>query len=281
MCELETKIKSSWSLPDNKKQWTKNNWKHLQAVLRLISQARGKSMPWVDIFNPEVAIGPLDRIVAAQRPEQPQPHPIDDGDESDPDYLVGYSMEHEAAWRVIEKGGRPVHKDYCQDIKLVPTDDGEEVCEATWPDGFKKVINALPAEVFRRLKDPAAAQVRIQKKPAALLMKKPSSEPTTDMQTKDSQSIKIKRKKDRHEIYQLEVGGKPKCQIRKDIAEGSGAYDIMETIATELSKGNVDINGLYEMRNQLIEKKGLVPPAPARTPPRRRRRPSPRTPRTT
>jgi hypothetical protein len=251
-------------------KWAEDTWKHLHTTLRTISQARLKELPWVEAFNPEVASGPLDRIVAAQRAE-PKPKPStrgeddDDGEEGDDNtYLVGYSMEHEAAWRVIEKGGRQMHKDYSQNIKLVPGENGEEVCEATWPDGFSAIIHDLPAEVFIGIQGPAAAEV--QKKPAALLVsiaKKPASAPAPGMQTQDGQSIKIRALKDRNPLWQLMVGGGPKCQIRQDI---DGAYTIMETIQKELSEGKVDIKGLYVLRDKLLEQNGVDPPRMCKKP---------------
>eukprot|EP00974_Lingulodinium_polyedra_P075056 7273207-Lingulodinium_polyedra.AAC.1 len=64
---------------------------------------------------PEVAVGPLDRQF--NRQHLVEPVSIDDTPTA-PEYLVGYSMEHGAAWRCILKGDKQTQKEYTTDIKL-------------------------------------------------------------------------------------------------------------------------------------------------------------------
>ena len=254
-------------------------------ILRCIAQARLKKKQWVDVFTPKVAIGPLDRLVAGHK-ELEGSHVIDEEaeeeEEEEPEYLVGFSMEHEAAWRVIAKGEKHKNRQYTTDIKVVETVEGPKACEATWPDGFSCIIEALDPEVFGSMK----REVHVVEKRPSMLMKKPAT--AGELTTSDGKVIKVKFKKDRGEIYQVEVGGKAKCQIKRDIAEEPFAYECMQTIARKLSEGLVSEDGLYVLRNELIAEKGLeIPgkkkastcqspkPKRAKTQPTRERTPSP------
>ena len=87
-------------------------------------------------------------------------------------------------------------------------DNEQEVCEATWPDGYVCNIETLPPELYHiKFGDPQKEQHKIQEKVQLQVIEKnmfgvlkrpasssSSSSPSVDMQTPAGDPIRVKRK---------------------------------------------------------------------------------------
>lgn len=165
--------------------------------------------------------------------------------DEDPEYLVGWDPEQEAAWRWRQNEAL-VSKEYTSKLIFPPNADDQDSVIAEWADGFKAEIVAVT--VFQLKEKKKRAQAAADK-----------MEMQKVFWSNSDNTVQVKVKKD-HTYRLVYIAEKESGQKRKQICQSFGvelyksetdAIRIMTTIAQAYCDGSCSKEQLYSRRNEM------------------------------